>query len=208
LLIEKLNFPDELAKIVKDNIENLNEFFKGEYFWRSSVFSPPHNVFTSGENIISYLNKKEKRDGIYLGWQFKDSEEESGRGTTSEITIDYRLSGYEVTWKYDQAENKYERLLGGEKHLGLKQAGIFADNIIIQVLSAEEIDEKLRLKMDTVGTGEALVCLDGNCREGEWKKKNKGARTRFYDLDGQEFVFNRGVTWVEVVRPEIKFSFE
>ncbi|MCD4761960.1 DUF3048 domain-containing protein [bacterium] len=200
--------PVALAKIVKDNIENLNEFFKGEYFWRSSTFSPPHNVFTSGENIMSYLKQREKRDGIYLGWQFKDGEEISGRGTTSKITIDFRLLHYEAVWKYDQIKNNYERWLGDEKHLDADKNGIFADNVIIQIMPAEEIDEKLRLKMNTVGEGRAFVCLDGKCQEANWKKKNKGARTRFYDISEQEIIFNRGVTWVEVVRPEIEFSFE
>lgn len=200
--------PVALAEIVKDNIENLNEFFKGEYFWRSNDFFPPHNVFTSGEKIMSYLNKKEKRDGIYLGWQFKDGEEVSGRGTTSKITIDFRLLHYEAVWKYDQIKNNYERWLGDEKHLDADKNGIFADNVIIQIMPAKEIDEKLRLKMDTVGEGEALICLDGECLEAVWKKKNKGARTRFYDISEQEIIFNRGVTWVEVVRPEIEFGFK
>jgi hypothetical protein len=56
--------------------------------------------------------------------------------------------------------------------------------------------------MDTTGSGKALVCLDGKCEVGEWQKKNSGARTRFYKVNKEEFVFNAGPTWIEVVRPE------
>ena len=82
------------------------------------------------------------------------------------------------------------------------------------------IDDELRLKMEHIGFGQAIVCLDGKCEEGEWRKRTSEARTRFYKtikppLDkgggggfpGEEFQFNAGATWIEVVRPEYEVSY-
>ena len=84
---------------------------------------------------------------------------------------------------------------------------IRAKNVIIQYLEAEVIDEELRLAMNVVGKGKAVVCLDGQCEEGAWQKRNLASRTRFYNSSGEEFVFNAGTTWVEVVRPEIEVEY-
>ena len=69
------------------------------------------------------------------------------------------------------------------------------------------IDEELRVKIETTGTGRAVVCLDGTCREGEWHKKSAASRLRFYNAQKEEFIFNAGPTWIEVVEPEYEASY-
>ena len=47
------------------------------------------------------------------------------------------------------------------------------------------------------GSGQALICLDGTCQSGEWRK-SAGNRTRYYYENGEEIKLNPGVTWIEV----------
>jgi hypothetical protein len=194
--------PEALAQIYKENILDLNEFYQGEFFWRDKIKEAPHNVFISGENIKEYLDSKGIDEGNFFGWKFKDDAPFAERPSEGEITVNFLLPEYVVKWKYNKEANDYLRYNGGDIHKDREGREIKAKNIIIEYVKAEVIDELLRLKMDHVGEGKAIVCLDGKCEEGKWDKNTAAARTRFYKLNGEEFIFNAGATWIEVVRPD------
>ncbi len=198
--------PEALVKIARDNIFNLNEFYNENYFWRDSARSAPHNIYTSTENINKYLSKKAAEEGKFLSWHFKDEALESDRSDSSKIQVEYKAN-YEVEWIYNKKTNDYIRYMAGARHKDSNGDEIRAKNIIIQFVKAKVLDEEGRLKMQHIGSGEALACLDGKCDKGEWRKKKSSARTRFYNEDEEEFEFNAGVIWVEVVRPEVEVKF-
>ncbi|HOZ56380.1 MAG: putative lipoprotein YerB precursor [Parcubacteria group bacterium ADurb.Bin316] len=199
--------PDALAKIIKENVVDFNEFYNGSYFYRNKSKSAPHNVYIKGDSVFSFLEKNKLEQGKFFPWLFKDDRQEAERPEAAQIKIDYPGDYYKVEWRYDKQGNQYDRYLAGKAHTDEDGEKIKAKNIIIQFIAAEEIDDKLRLAMKTIGEGKAFVCLDGQCREGKWHKKNNGSRTRFYDIDGNEFAFNAGTTWIEVVQPEHKVEF-
>jgi hypothetical protein len=60
----------ELAKNLGTN--DLNEFYKGSFFWRSDNRMAPHDVLTSGEKLTSYQQLKSENVLEYPAWQFKD----------------------------------------------------------------------------------------------------------------------------------------
>ena len=204
--------PSSLVKIVQDNVFSLNEFYNSGYYWRSEKRPGPHNVYTSTENLEKYLNSKGLKEGKYLSWQFKDDtsppapliEQERGdsENNKSKITINFKPPDYVVEWIYDRENNDYIRYLTGQRHKDIDGEEIRVKNVVIAIIDAEVIDDELRLKMDHIGEGKAAVCLDGQCREGKWRKKTGSSRTRFYNEAGEEFEFNAGTTWIEVVRPE------
>lgn len=212
--------PEALAKIYKENILDLNEFYQGEFFWRDKTKESPHNVFISGENIKKYLDSKGMDQEDFFGWKFKNDALSEGRPSEGEITINFLLPEYVVKWKYNKETNSYFRYNGGNIHKDREGGEIKAKNIIIQYVKAEVIDELLRLRMKHIGEGKAVICLNGKCEEGEWRKDSATARTRFYKLikppldkggvggfPGDEFQFNAGATWVEVVKPEYKVDY-
>ena len=199
--------PEALAKIIKGNVLNLNEFYNEKYFWRDVINVAPHNVFTSGENLDKYLTKKGLEKGDFIVWEFKDESDFDNRGDTANISIDFERDMYEVEWKYDKDENSYIRFMAGELHKDESGEIIKAKNVAIAYIQAEVIDSEFRLKMDNIGDGRAVLCLDGDCNEGIWKKLSSTSRIRFYDNSGNEIKFNRGITWIEVVRPEIEVSY-
>ena len=53
-----------------------------------------------------------------------------------------------------------------------------------------------------IGSGRAGVFLAGQYQEGSWRKDSIDSPTKFYDSNGQEIIFPRGNTWVQVLRPE------
>ena len=199
--------PDALVKIQQDKILDINEFFNEHYFWRDNDKPMPHNVYTSIERLEEYLSSKSADRNRFVPWFFKDDVSLEERTASSSVKIDYKLGMYKVEWKYDKENNTYLRYVAGDPHKEKSGDVISAKNVLIQVASAIELDDKLRLEMNNIGDGKSLICMDGKCQPGTWEKKHPSDRTRFYAEDGQEVRFNPGMTWVQVVRSGIEYSF-
>jgi hypothetical protein len=212
--------PQALAQIASENIFALNEFYQGDFFWRDKARPAPHNIYTSSENLEKYLELKGVREGKFLPWQFKDDAPMAGRPEKGEIEVNFPLADYVVKWQYNKENNDYTRYTAGQTHKDADGREIKARNVIIEYVGAQVIDEELRLEMEHIGSGQAIVCLDGKCEEGEWQKKSSVARTRFYKITNppldkggvggfntEEFKLNAGATWIEVVRPEYEVSY-
>ncbi|MCK5511047.1 DUF3048 domain-containing protein [Candidatus Parcubacteria bacterium] len=202
--------PEALAKMAQEKTLHINEFYNGTYFWRDTVRDAPHNVYSSLANLRKYLEKKEFDAAEYSVWKYKPAVAEAMAGkpviasTTLDkksVTINFLLSEFKVDWKYISETNNYLRYLGGKKQLVSDNKEIFAKNIIIQYVDSEVLDEEMRQEFQHIGNGYVLVCMDGVCEKGFWRKKNLNSRTKFYNLEDNEFEFNRGTTWIEVVNP-------
>lgn len=199
--------PEALTKIEKDDVVDLNQFYNDSSFWRSSEKLAPHNIFTSHDNLLKFLATKNNINSNYTSWLFKDDKKSEGIVIKNpEIKINFNQPETKVSWVYNKDGNDYWRYLGDTAQITYDNNKIAAKNIIVQYVPAKVIDSALRLKMDDVGSGQALVCLDGSCQPATWKKNSATGRTIFSyanNIDG-EVIFNAGTTWVEVVRPEIK----
>ncbi len=188
-------------------------------FWRDqgrldAGVAYEHTAYTNGKELI--------KKGEELGWQgtnedfvsykFKaDSPVKPGDTVdkASKITVDFWYPGdYSAYWEYDPVANVYNRFMGydaSDKPIihadGDSGKQIKVKNLIVQ--TAKEIsipgDDKNRLDYELVGSGEALVFIDGKVYKVTWSKESRDARTLFYTLDGEEIKFNRGNFWISIV---------
>lgn len=195
--------PEALVKITKKGINDLNEFYNGQYFWRATDGEAPHNVITSSANLNKLLENKKISSGNYSPWLFKDDKPLT-EAKNQKISIAYNHPDFKVSWQYNAESNDYLRYLVDKPQVTYDNNTINAKNIIIQVIPAEVVDAKLRLDMEATGTGKATICQDGECKEGEWAKEDFHSRTKFQYLNGKEVEFNAGQTWVEVIRPSVE----
>ncbi len=205
LLVHCGGSPSALARLAQNDLINLNEFYYSNYFWRSSNKKSPHNIFTSSTKINQYLKNRGLEERKILPWKFK--EKNSGKAPKvkhKKININFHNQDYNVSWKYRENSGSYLRFLGEKKHLDGGKKEIRAHNLIIQYTDFEILDEKLRLNIKTLGRGEAIICQDGICRKGFWKKDSPRTRTRYYYKNGEEVKFNSGTTWIEVMRNSYK----
>lgn len=185
--------PEAIELIKKSEIYDLNEFYNEKYFWRDYNFPAPHHIFTNQENWLRYLNNRglvERQTDI---WQFK---EEFGSGIEQKDIDIVFGPAFQVRWEYNLIDNDYLRILNDQKNIS-EGTEIRAKNIIIQKVRSEVLDNVGRLKIETSGEGEAIICLDGSCRGAKWRKRGAN-RTKFYDDDNDEIQFNPGITWVEL----------
>lgn len=199
--------PEALVKMKQENVFHINEFYNEFKFWRDSDRFAPHNVFTSRAKLGAYLEENRVSEGKFLPWAFKDDLPVAEEARSNSIEIHYLSPDFQVAWQYQRETNDYWRDLAGEVHTDEDGSVITAKNILIQYAPAEETDDELRLDMHIIGEGDAVYCLDGQCREGSWAKRNATARTRFYDQDGGEIHLNAGTTWVEVIRPGYEVNY-
>jgi hypothetical protein len=193
--------PEALVDIEQKGLADLNEFYNGQYFWRTTDHVAPHNIYTSTENFSKFVAAKNVAASDYSAWQYKDDTPVNNSSSTAEIPINFQVPEFRSKWVYDKTDNDYIRYFEDKPELTAGNDLITAKNVIIQTVSSTVIDAELRLKMQDVGSGEATFCLDGVCRTGRWDKQDYSSRTRFTYADGNEVKFNAGTTWIEVMRP-------
>jgi len=199
--------PEALVDLEQKNMVDLNEFYNGQYFWRTTDRTAPHDVLTSSANLNKFLENKKITSGDYSFWQFKDDSPANNASTTKKISINFNHPDFKTAWLYDKTINSYTRYFEDTPYLTTDNNHIIAKNIIIQYVPAKVVDDKLRLEMENVGIGNAIICFDGFCQKGKWDKENYQIRTKFSFENGDEVKFNAGTTWIEVVRPEVDVNY-
>jgi len=136
-------------------------------------------------------------------WKFKDGAPVEKRGEVERISFDFwkGYKDYSVVWRYDREKNIYQRENGGMPHLDfLTKEPLKASVVVIQFAKETgPVDIHKHLLYQTTGQGKALVFQDGTVIEGKWRKKDRQSRTLFFDQQGREVKFSRGVIWIEVL---------
>lgn len=197
--------PTALDKAAARGVLNLNEFYRGWYYWRSRERSAPHNVYISS----SFWQRAHRDYGktatplTTSTWQF---------ATTSEpclddvcvvsLTVSFLPPTYEATWQYVTSTGQYARYQDDAPHEDEDGTAITADTVIVQRVRTRVLDEVGRLAVTTVGSGQALVFRSGKVIVGRWQKKSTLGRTEWLDEAGAPVLLSPGKIWVEVVPPD------
>ena len=181
--------------------------------WRDN----PRNVAYEHTAYVSGVKLREL--GNNLGWGGKgdirtylfkdDSSKYSEKPSATQVSIDFWTKGdYSSIFKYDQQKNTYLKFTGYDSsdqpipHKDQETGEqVEVKNLIVQFVLEDSIagDEKGRLDYQLVGSGKALVFIDGKVIDATWSKAERDGRTLFYDTDGNEIEFNRGKFWIAIV---------
>jgi len=185
----------------------------GATFWRDETLNVAieHTAYVNGKDLRT-LGSSLGWDGLhsFTPWKFKDDPAKySTSPAASEVTIDFWTHGdYTAYFKYDSSTNSYLRFSGvdaNDKPIALldreTKQQVAVQNLIVEFATETSIpgDEKNRLDYQLVGSGEALVFIDGHVVKATWSKASRDARAMFYDMNGNEIEFNRGKFWISIV---------
>lgn len=200
---------EALEKIGQYQMFDMNEFFRGWYFWRSKDRYAPHNTYTSSDmwNKAFEEYPREEIMPAVDAWKFEKSEP-CLENCITQITATFFAPTYEAVWKYSTSTEKYDRYQMGRPHVDQDGRTITADTIIVQRVKTQVLDSVGRIAMDTVGSGEAIVFRDGKKITGTWKKESRTARTSWFDAEGNDIPLKAGTIWVEVVNDRGSVSFK
>jgi len=193
---------DALALIGPYGIKDLDEFTYPFLYWRTYDRYAPHNLYTKTKNLwqkAQDYNWNTKVD--YVPWLFKNDPSLEKRPTKQEINIRYANYAFRVTYQYDRQNNSYLRFIAGRPHIDKEtQKQLSPKNVAVMWVKTWPLyDPEGGWHIETIDSGPAKVFLDGQVIEGSWKKESRNARTKFYDSQGKEVIFNRGQTWIQVV---------
>ncbi len=169
-------------------------------FWRESHKKAPNNMYSSmGKIRESQKERGYKSLGEYDSFKFREKESDIQGEKAEHITINYNDENTTL-YEYDSYENIYKRSKDGKLHIDeIDESQITAKNIIIQEARTRVIDREGRLDIDLIGEGRGKYITQGNYIDIEWIKKSRSGKTLYYDLEGNEIIFNPGNTWIQVV---------
>jgi Protein of unknown function (DUF3048) N-terminal domain/Protein of unknown function (DUF3048) C-terminal domain len=158
----------------------------------------PHNVFTSTERLRAEgVARGYERELNVSPWKFSDEVVSGAPATAVDVSFG---AYYAPRWDWDPAIKGYVRTqYGALQRDGHSGDPITASNVIVVYANAQVVDSSGHLLYDLVGEGRAQLFMNGQAYEATWLKDDIRGRTRFYSPDGQEAVFARGKTWIEVV---------
>lgn len=192
--------PDALEMLTGSAVSDLNEFSNGKYFWRADDRLAPHNVFISSAAILQATkDKKFNARADFASWIFKPDAVPENRPENQNVNIDFANINYSVKWEYDKEQNNYLRYVSNQIQNDAGGAPIRAKNVAVMYVASQIIDSLGRRATKTVGSGQAVVFLDGQAIIGTWQRSDLNSRTRFYNENNQEILFNAGLTWIEAV---------
>lgn len=195
--------PEALDKIKAVGLQDLNEMLTGGFFWRDSKRNAPHNAYTSGSLLNQALTKRfpNREKFEFRQWKFKDDADRAERADDQVVSIAYGHPNVDVVWSFDAETDTYTRKQG-IKSLDERGAVVRVKNVVVLYMKIRTIDSVGRLRIETVGSGDALFLLDGNVFHGSWNKSARNARTILKDAGGNEIQFNAGPTWIQIVAVE------
>lgn len=173
-----------------------------ELFWRSRYRRMPHNLYTNTRKIRDYLDRKKMGKRVeYQGFLFKDDTPATTL-TATNLKVDFS-SVCRARFIYDSKTNCYFRYQSSKVSVdALSGKKLRAKNVIFffAKLNWSGLRDKKGSRspdFSLTGQGKALVFIDGKVIPAKWFSK---AGTPFFLNDkGERLLFNRGLTWIEVI---------
>ena len=214
--------PEGLA-IAQSNakIVNVDGLLRGTWatFYRSSANVIPHNLYTSGAQISSFVAAKAPQPigarqsdgsitpvldgGDYMGYLYRQPVDRAQRSAGQQVHYSFLTRRTSADWAYDADANVYVRSVDGRiARDGTTKNPIAVTNLVVMEAASELIsgDEKGRIELGAIGTGRAKLFQEGHEYDVTWRKNYTEGRLRFFYLDGvTEVPFVAGNAWIAVV---------
>lgn len=202
--------PTGYSAIHSLGLDSLDELEKETGFWRSKDRRAPHNLYTSSDNL--YARAREKGysaigEGRPL-FSFTEEAPLAERPEVAEIEINFSTEQYRVRYEYDRQENVYRRRHNNQPHLDRTSGQqLSPKNVVVIVATVEPIDSLGRLRMNTVGEGEAFVFRNGVRTPGRWLRNSLSGKLYFLNEANEDISLNIGQTWIEIIDSVSKLSY-
>jgi len=194
-------------RIAVEPILDINEFFYAQSFWRESKIgkSREHTLYSKISLLRKIANEKGWNKPIqFKSWLFKDDPKfDELKNRKTQMTIDFSRPPFFITYLYDPTNNVYFRTEGGVANKDtISKKQLSPKTVILQFMRSWKsfsYNNVATTSMQTTGTGEATILMDGKVINATWKKDTIQSRTRFYTIKGKEVQFNRGQFWIEAL---------
>lgn len=194
--------PRAMDELKKFKIAELDDLRGSGKMWRNKTRKAPHNLYASVPLMRedARARKLDKEAVPPALFQFEPKLSPAGKAV-KDIKIHYP-GGYKVTYEYNAPFSQYLRFIGTEAHLdSASRTQLRARNVIVMFAKHEDVpnDDKDRLDVKVVGSGQALIFTGGTMQEGSWSKASVQEAIRFTGADGKPVTLLPGQTWIQVM---------
>lgn len=189
---------DALDRIKDEGLKSLNEFAYSGTYWRDKARKAPHNLYTSSENIINTIEKKQWTSDPLVKLAFDKNYWDTASGTPA-LNISMKLSSYYST-SYEYKDGKYYKSMDGKAALDKETENqIAVTNLIIQKTSIVLQNDNKHVTIKLVGKGTGYFISNGKAIEITWERESLKSQTIIKDSNGNTVPFNIGNTWWNVI---------
>jgi Protein of unknown function (DUF3048) N-terminal domain/Protein of unknown function (DUF3048) C-terminal domain len=198
---------DALRVIDRIGVWDMNEYYRGNYFYRDARRHAPHSVMTDSEQLRAAYTRFFGTNVVARGtWKWNDVPITTGT-LAHAVRINWAERGNEVLWEYNTDTRVYRRSRGNIAHVDADGTPVEANTIIVQRVVSKILDTEGRLAVELVGSGTGELFRDGRRVPLTWMKKASDERTQWLDAStGELLVLRPGTIWVEVVPKTVGLS--
>jgi len=204
------------AEALKERkISNINGIYDN-YCTRIGPDKTWHNAFASKTSIEKYIKNKGYRttqnQDCIIKFNKKDTDLDSDRYADKVIC---KYSGIQTTiFEYDEESKNYLITMNNRGYEAphvdkFTNERFVAKNILVYQVGNESVwtawgdhreeDNKKRQEVYNTGSGKGYYITNGKVIDIKWSKPTHSGKTTYTDLEGNEILFNDGITWVEIV---------
>ena len=165
----------------------------------------PHNAYTSTESlwrVADKLGAGDTYDPALHVRPFRDDAPIGERGAAQTIAIPYHT--VKVAYVYDAEANAYRRSLDGKPHVDPVDKAQVTVRTVVVLFMPFRTDSTIepghnRPVLGFVGSGKAMVFMEGRVVEATWSKASLADPTLIVGPDGAELPLVRGRIMIQVV---------
>jgi hypothetical protein len=188
-----------LAEVRNGNYRDIDQFFNGSYYYRSTDRAAPHNVYTTAAKLDALNAAKGYTSSQVSGFERVTGKAAATPSATS-IAISFGTALYNTTYAYNAANNDYPRSQAGAPHLD-REEGQIAPNVVVAMHVDETtvLQDGYREAITTIGSGQATIFQNGTAENVTWTKTSQASQIVFTDTSGKVVALDRGQTWIAAV---------
>lgn len=194
-----------LAEIGPLGMKNIDALaYDGSYFYRATDRLAPHNLYSTSDKIAAVVSKLKFDTAPTFTALPRKKDAPNATPTHPKINITFgQDSSYNVEYTFDPNTNTYARAEGGKPQIDRNtNQQIDVKNVVVEFAPTTyktQPDGKPETDINLIGTGKALVFMDGDVTIGTWSKASNSAQTQILDSTGTPVSFNPGNTWYSVI---------
>ena len=179
-------------------------------FFRDRTRRPPHNLFTSTENLRALSSATGSPEPLEFarpsvpsrGQTLVATEGSSSPAAGRTLTLAY--SDENTRYVFDPEAGNYRRFVGSEPHVVKGGSQIRVTNVVVLWLKVNEIESRDRAgnrapDARLEGEGDALLLQGGTERSGRWRRESADGRVELVDRTGAPLRLRPGNTWIHLL---------
>lgn len=175
-----------------------------------------HSLFTSSENVLRDIPEDMPREhsaGYEVGWTF-DTQPPADGQTANKLSVRFS-SSKTGNFTYDAAQGRYliEQYISKENIPyvdGADGTAVTVSNVLVLFTDVSKVpgDDKGRMAIRTTGTGDGLLCRDGQLYEITWRRNSETECYSFLDNQGNAVPLAEGPSYINVVASDSQVEWE